>query len=188
MKKILVLLATGFEEIEALSVVNVLRRANVSCDMGTLDSDYVKGTHNIEIKSDVNINNIDIDEYDGVVLPGGLPGAYNLRDSKKVREIVQKLNNDKKIIGAICAAPEALESFNILNGKKCTSYPGFIQDKNNVEYIENEIVVEDENIITSRGPATAIEFALEILRKLGYEKEYKEIKEGMLVNFYNEFK
>ncbi|GAA0712303.1 DJ-1/PfpI family protein [Paraclostridium ghonii] len=188
MKKILVLLATGFEEIEALSVVNVLRRANVSCDMGTLDSDYVKGTHNIEIKSDVNINNIDIDEYDGVVLPGGLPGAYNLRDSKKVREIVQKLNNDKKIIGAICAAPEALESFDILNGKKCTSYPGFIQEKNNVEYIENEMVVEDENIITSRGPATAIEFALEILRKLGYEKEYKEIKEGMLVNFYNEFK
>ncbi|WP_250675223.1 DJ-1 family glyoxalase III [Paraclostridium ghonii] len=188
MKKILVLLATGFEEIEALSVVNVLRRANVSCDMGTLDSDYVKGTHNIEVKSDVNINNIDIDEYDGVVLPGGLPGAYNLRDSKKVREIVQKLNNDKKIIGAICAAPEALESFDILNGKKCTSYPGFIQDKNNVEYIENDIVVEDENIITSRGPATAIEFALEILRKLGYEKEYKEIKEGMLVNFYNEFK
>lgn len=188
MKKILVLLATGFEEIEALSVVNVLRRANVICDMGTLDRDYVKGTHNIEIKSDVNINNIDIDEYDGVVLPGGLPGAYNLRDSKKVREIVQKLNNDKKIIGAICAAPEALESFDILNGKKCTSYPGFIQDKNNVEYIENDIVVEDENIITSRGPATAIEFALEILRKLGYEKEYKEIKEGMLVNFYNEFK
>ena len=188
MKKILVLLATGFEEIEALSVVDVLRRANVSCDMGTLDTDYVKGTHNIEIKSNVNINNIDIDEYDGVVLPGGLPGAYNLRDSKKVREIVQKLNNDKKIIAAICAAPEALESFNILNGKKCTSYPGFIQDKNNVEYIENEIVVEDGNIITSRGPATAIEFSLAILRKLGYEEEYKEIKEGMLVNFYNEFK
>lgn len=188
MKKILVLLATGFEEIEALSVVDVLRRANVSCDMGTLDTDYVKGTHNIEIKSDVNINNIDIDEYDGVVLPGGLPGAYNLRDSKKVREIVQKLNNNRKIIAAICAAPEALESFNILNGKKCTSYPGFIQDKNNVEYIENELVVEDGNIITSRGPATAIEFSLAILRKLGCEEEYKEIKEGMLVNFYNEFK
>lgn len=188
MKKILVLLAPGFEEIEALTVVDVLRRANVSCDMGTIDTEYVKGTHNVEIKSDVNINDIDISKYDGVVLPGGLPGAYNLRDSKKVREIVQKLNDDKKIIAAICAAPEALESFNILNGKKCTSYPGFIQNKDNVEYIENKIVVEDENIITSRGPATAIEFSLSILRKLGFEEEYKEIKEGMLVNFYNEFK
>lgn len=188
MKKVLVLLANGFEEIEALSVVNVLRRAQVICQMGSLGTEYVKGTHNIEVKSDVNINDININEYDGVVLPGGLPGAYNLRDSEKVREIVQKFNNDGKIIAAICAAPEALESFNILNGKKCTSYPEFIKDKSNLNYIENQIVVEDGNIITSRGPATAIEFSLAILKKLGYKKEYEEIKKGMLVNFYNEFK
>ena len=184
MKKVLVLLADGFEEIEALSVVDVLRRANITCHMGSLDNEYVKGTHNIEVKSDVNINYIDINDYDGVVLPGGLPGAYNLRDNKRVKEIVQKLNNDKKIVAAICAAPEALESFNILNGKKCTSYPGFIKDKGKLEYIEDACIVEDENIITSRGPATALEFSLSILRKLGYEKEYEEIKEGMLVKFY----
>ena len=188
MKKVLVLLADGFEEIEALSVVDVLRRAQVVCHMGSLGSEYVKGTHNIEVKSDVNINDIDINEYDGVVLPGGLPGAYNLRDSKKVREIVQKLNDCGKIVAAICAAPEALESFNILSGKKCTSYPGFIQDKSSLKYIEDEVVVEDENIITSRGPATALEFSLAILKKLGYKKEYEDIKEGMLVNFYNQNK
>ena len=188
MKKVLVLLANGFEEIEALSVVDVLRRAKVTCHMGSLDTEYVKGTHNIEVKSDVNINNTDIDEYDGIVLPGGLPGAYNLRDSEIVREIVKRFNNDGKIIAAICAAPEALESFNILNGKKCTSYPGFIQDKSKLEYIENEMVVEDGNIITSKGPATAIEFSLSILKKLGYEEEYQEIKEGMMVNFYNKIK
>jgi protein deglycase len=188
MKKILVLLADGFEEIEALTVVDVLRRANVECDMCSLSNDYVTGTHNIQVKADINIKNIDIDKYDGIVLPGGLPGAYNLRDSKEVKEIVLNFNENKKIIAAICAAPEALESFNILNNKKCTSYPGFIKNKENVDYIEDKMVVEDGNIITSRGPATAIEFSLFILKKLGYENEYKEIKEGMLVNFYNSFK
>lgn len=188
MKKILVLLADGFEEIEALTVVDVLRRADVKCDMCSMDNDYVKGTHNIQVKADVNINTIDISEYDGVVLPGGLPGAYNLRDNQKVNELVQNFNEDKKIIAAICAAPEALESFGILENKKCTSYPGFIKYKNKLDYIEDKVVVEDSNIITSRGPATAIEFSLSILKKLGYEDKYMEIKEDMMVNFYNSCK
>ncbi|MEG2789474.1 MAG: DJ-1/PfpI family protein [Romboutsia sp.] len=187
MKKILVLLADGFEEVEALTIVDVLRRGNVNCDMCSIGSDYVKGAHNIEIKSDVNIDNINIDEYCGVALPGGLPGAYNLRDSKSVEKLVQKFNNEKKIIAAICAAPEALESFGILENKKCTSYPGFIKNKDKVNYIENQVVVEDDNIITSRGPATSIEFSLAILKKLGYEDLYLQVKEEMLVNFYNRY-
>ncbi|MGL5756859.1 MAG: DJ-1 family glyoxalase III [Paraclostridium sp.] len=188
MKKMLVLLADGFEEVEALTVVDVLRRVNVNCDMCSIDSEYVKGAHNIEIKSDVNIDNINLNEYDGVVLPGGLPGAYNLRDSKNVEKLVKKFNNDKKIIAAICAAPEALESFGILENKNCTSYPGFIKNKDKVNYIEDKVVVEDDNIITSRGPATAIEFGLAILKKLGYEDLYLKVKEGMLVDFYNNCK
>ncbi|MGL5749461.1 MAG: DJ-1 family glyoxalase III [Paraclostridium sp.] len=186
MKRALVLLAKGFEEIEALSVVDVLRRGGLICDMCSLDGDYVSGAHNVEIRVNTTIENLDIDnDYDVVVLPGGLPGAYNLRDDNRVKNLVQRYNKDGKIIAAICAAPEALESFGILENKKCTSYPGFIQNKDKVNYIEDEIVVVDGNIITSRGPATVIEFSLQILKQLGYENSYEDIKEGMLVNFYN---
>ena len=92
-----------------------------------------------------------------------------------------------KIVAAICAAPGTLEYFNILEGKDCTSYPGCIEDKDKVNYIEDELVVVDKNIITSRGPATALMFALKILEELGYINEMEEIKESMLVNLYNKY-
>ena len=183
MKKVLVMLADGFEEIEAISVVDVLRRANVVCDMCSIKKEYVKGTHNIVLKSDCSIDDINVSEYDAIVLPGGLPGATNLKD-ERVKNFVKELNESGKIVAAICAAPETLEEFEVLKNRKCTSYPGFIKDKSSVSYVE-EIVVRDENIITSRGPATAIEFSLELLKALGYEEKAKEIREEMLVNFYN---
>lgn len=186
MKKILVLLADGFEEIEALSVVDVLRRGNIDCKMCSIEDEYVRGTHDIVVKSDCNIKDINPEEFDGVVLPGGLPGAENL-NTDCVKDLVIKMNDAKKIVAAICAAPETLEYFHILEGKKCTSYPGFIQEKDKVKYIENETVVVDDNIITSRGPATALAFSLTILEELGCINEVEDIKEGMLVNFYNKF-
>ena len=186
MKKVLVLLADGFEEIEALSVVDVLRRANVDCKMCSIDEEYVRGTHDIVVKSDCNINNINSDEYDAVVLPGGLPGADNLK-SDSVKELVIKMNNDGKIVAAICAAPETLEYFNILENKNCASYPGFIQERDKVNYVEDELVVVDGNIITSRGPATALVFALTILRELDCINEVEDIQEGMLINLYNKY-
>ncbi len=184
MKKVLVLLADGFEEIEALSVVDVLRRGNIVCELCSVEGEYVKGTHNITIKSDSNISEINKDEYDVVVLPGGLPGADNLK-SDKVKELVLDFNDKEKIVAAICAAPETLEYFGILDDKKCTSYPGFIKDRSKVNYIEDQLVVVDKNIITSRGPATALVFALEILKVLGYKKEASDIKKGMMVDFYD---
>lgn len=186
MKKVLVLLADGFEEVEALSVVDVLRRGNIDCKMCSIEDVYVRGTHDIIVKSDCNVKDIYNENYDGVVLPGGLPGAENLKVDC-VKELVTKMNEEKKIIAAICAAPETLEYFNILKGKKCTSYPGFIKEKDRVNYVENEIVVVDDNIITSRGPATVLTFALTILKELGCINEVEDIKEEMLVNFYNKF-
>lgn len=186
MKKVLVLLADGFEEVETLSVVDVLRRGNIDCKMCSIEDEYVRGTHDIIVKSDCNIKEIDYKDYDAVVLPGGLPGAENLK-ADCVKELIIKMNENKKIISAICAAPETLEYFNILEGKKCTSYPGFIQNKEKVNYVEDETVVIDDNIITSRGPATALVFALTILGELGCINEVEDIKEGMLVNFYNKF-
>lgn len=183
MKKVLVMLAEGFEEIEAITVVDILRRANVVCDMCSINKEHVKGTHGILIKSDCCIDDINANEYDAIVLPGGLPGANNLNDDR-VKLFVKELNKEEKIVAAICAAPETLEAFGILKGKKCTSYPGFIKNRNDIIYIE-DIVVKDNNIITSRGPATSIAFGLEILKALGYEKEFNDLKEGMMVNFYN---
>lgn len=183
MKKVLLMIAEGFEEIEAISVVDVLRRANIICDMCSINKEYVKGTHGILIKSDCCIDDIDAKEYDAIVLPGGLPGATNLKDNR-VKSFVEELNKSKKIIAAICAAPETLEGFGVLKGKKCTSYPGFIKDRKSIKYVD-EIVVKDDNIITSRGPATSIAFSLEIVKELGYEKEANDIKEEMMVNFYN---
>lgn len=185
MKKVLVLLADGFEEIEALSVVDVLRRANVVCDMCSIDEEYVRGTHDIIIKSDCNIKEINKTEYDAVVLPGGLPGAENLK-SDVVKDLVLSFNNDNKIVAAICAAPETLEAFGIIDDKKCTSYPGFVKNREKVNYIEDQLVVVDNNLITSRGPATALVFSLEILKALGYKDEASDIKEGMMINFYND--
>ena len=186
MKKVLVLLADGFEEIEALSVVDVMRRAKVECKMCSIEGEYVRGTHDIIIKSDCNINEVDGKDYDAVVLPGGLPGADNLK-ADVVKNLVTKMNADKKIVAAICAAPGTLQYFGILEGKRCTSYPGCMISTDSVDYVEEEPVVIDENIITSRGPATALVFALAVLGELGCINEMEEIQEGMLVNFYNKY-
>ena len=95
-----------------------------------------------------------------------------------------KLAGEGKIVAAICAAPQTLEAFGLLEDKKCTSYPGFIKGRDKVNYLEDQLVVVDQNIITSRGPATALEFGFRILEELGYEDKAKSIKEDMLVNFY----
>lgn len=184
MKKVLVLLADGFEEVEALSVVDVLRRGNVDCKICSIGREFVRGTHDIIVKSDCHIKNINKDEYDAVVLPGGLPGAENLKIDD-VKDLVVEFNNNEKIVAAICASPGTLEYFGILDGKRCTSYPGCIEDVEKVDYIEDKAVVVDKNIITSRGPATSLLFGMEILKQLGKEKEADDLKEGMLINYYN---
>ena len=183
MKKVLVFLADWFEDIEALSVVDVMRRAGVKCDLCSIKDEYVRGTHDIIIKSDCIIDDVNQDEYDAVVLPGGLPGADNLL-YERVKNMAIKLAGEGKIVAAICAAPQTLEAFGLLEDKKCTSYPGFIKGRDKVNYLENQLVVVDQNIITSRGPATALEFGFRILEELGYEDKAKSIKEDMLVDFY----
>lgn len=181
MKKILLFLADGFEEVEALTVVDYLRRMDVEVNTVSITEDEkVKGAHNIVVIADKLIGQIkDIDLYDGVVIPGGIPGATNLRDNDKVIDIVKKINEKKKLVAAICAGPIVLERADIIKGKKVTSYPGFEDELKDVEYIEDN-VVKDENIITSRGPALAVDFAIEIIRYLLGEEKVKELKEDIL--------
>lgn len=183
MKKVLVMLADGFEVIEALAVKDVCVRAGVICDLCGVKSKDVISSHGIKIEADVCLEDGSFNNYDAIVIPGGMPGARNLKDSIRVVELVQDYYRTSKIVASICAGPIVLAKAGILNGKNVTSYPGYEEELGNVVYKE-ACVVTDQNIITSRGPATALEFSLEIIKRLGYEKEANEIREGMLVNYY----
>ncbi|OSB16927.1 DJ-1 family protein [Clostridium sporogenes] len=181
MTKILVFIAEGFEEIEALTVVDVLRRANIQCDMCSITSNKkIKGAHNILVNVDKTLEEIKNDEYNALVIPGGMPGATNLRDNNKLIDLVKEFNKDKKLIAAICAGPIVLSKANIIKGKEVTSYPGFEEDLKEGLYKE-DLVVQDGNIITSRGPSAAMYFAFRILENLKKDS-VKEIKEDMLLH------
>lgn len=178
MKKVAVFLAEGFEEIEALTVVDIMRRGNVYCDMVSIkESLEVKGAHNILVKADRTFSE-DLKEYDLIVFPGGLLGATNLRDDKKVTDLAKYFYENNKLVAAICAAPIVLAKADIITGRNITSYPGFEEELKGCNYTKNKVEV-DGNIITSRGPATAMEFAYKLLEVLG-EESYKEIRTGML--------
>lgn len=180
MKSVAVLMANGCEEVEALTVVDVMRRAGVKCDMVSIGDIEVIGDHNIKIIADKRIDD-GLDEYDLIVLPGGLKGTRNLQNSPKVIEAVKEFYKNK-MVAAICAAPVVLKTAGIVEGKNITSYPGFEAELKGCNYIDDENVVVDGNIITSRGPATAMTFAYKLLEVLGNDK-YKELSKGMMYDF-----
>ena len=175
--KVAVLLAEGFETIEALTTVDILRRAGVTCNtIGTKNLE-VTTSHSITIKADKVLNE-EVYDYDVVVLPGGMPGAVNLRDDEKVNELVKKFYDEGKIVAAICAGPITLGKLGIVKGKNATCYPGFEDQLEGCNY-KDELIVVDGNIITGRGPAAAIPFAFEILKHVAPEK-VDQIKKAML--------
>ena len=182
MKKVAVMLADGFEEIEALTVVDVLRRAKIRCDMISIQNEYVKGAHSIEIKADKLIDE-DLESYDMIVCPGGLPGAEYLSKDEELLDVIRKFEKmDNKYIAAICAAPAlVLPEAGVEKDRYITSYPGeeFENKLSYANYTE-ELVVVDGNIITSRGPATALLFAYKLVDILG--EDDNALKEGMLWN------
>lgn len=162
MSKVLVLLSPGFEEIEAVTIIDILRRAEIDTTIVGLEKEMVKGSHDIFIKCDIYYKEIDITEYDFLVLPGGQPGTNNLKSNSKVIEWLQKFNQENKNIAAICAAPTVLEKAKIVDNIKVTSYP---TEKNTFDsdYYSEEKVVKDRNIITSRGVGTSIDFSLKLV-------------------------
>lgn len=182
MKRVLLFLAEGFEEIEALTVVDILRRAQVQCDMCALKDVYVTGSHGIEVKSDLNLDDVDQRNYDAVILPGG-PGTDNLKNNVRVVQLVKDFYMSGRLTAAICAAAIVLAEAGIVNGHNITSYPSVKNYLNNSIYRE-DIVVLDGSLLTSRGPATAFPFAFKVLEALGLGKEAEELKEGMLYNLF----
>lgn len=183
MKRVLLLLAEGFEEIEALTVVDYLRRKDIACDTCSITEEKkVEGAHRIVVEADKLLEDIgNINSYDGIVLPGGLPGATNLRDNKRVIELVREFDESKKLIAAICAAPIILEEAGVISGKNITSYPGIEEELKSGNYKE-DLVVKDEHIITGRGPAVAVYFTLEVIEYLVGEQKKEDLRKEILLD------
>lgn len=181
MKGAVVLLADGFEDIEALTPVDILRRGDLKCTITSIDDNREKkSSRNTIIKTDEIMKNIDPDEYDAVILPGGLPGATTLRDDDNVIKLVKSFYSKKKVVAAICAAPIVLERAGIIEGKKVTSNPHFKNKLGNVNYSE-DLVVKDGNIITSRGAATSIYFAFKILETISDKKTVDRVEKSTVM-------
>lgn len=175
----LVLLAEGFEEIEAVTIVDVLRRADVTVTLAALTSTRVKGAHDVVVEADATLDDTisAAKDFDAVVLPGGGPGSSRLREDARVKELVVKQARSGRLVAAICAAPTALEAAGILAGRAATSYPGC--ELPSARYKLDRVVV-DCNIVTSRAPATALEFSFTIVEKLVGVDRVLQLREAML--------
>lgn len=179
-KRICVLLAQGFEETEAVAVIDVLRRAELDVVLVSIDKYLVRGSHGIVIEANQLLSDAGDAPWDLVYLPGGLPGAHFLRDSEAVKKVLQKQHEAGRLIAAICAAPLALESAGVLRGKRATSYPSFREQLGSVREYCDERVVIDDNIITSRGPGTALELGFALVALLDQRETADRIRAAML--------
>jgi 4-methyl-5(b-hydroxyethyl)-thiazole monophosphate biosynthesis len=181
LKTALVILAEGFEEVEAIAPVDVLRRAGVRITLAGVTDRRVKSSRQIGVETDILLRDL-VELPDAVILPGGLPGATHLAKSEEVAELVKKMNAAGKIIAAICAAPAVvLAPLGILDGKKATCYPGCESDFSKTTVYSAERVVVDGNVITSQGPGTALEFALVIAAQLVGKEMADTVRGKMLI-------
>ena len=180
---ILVPIMQGFEEIELVSIIDTLRRADINAIVArdsNNDDEMVSGAHNIIIKSDCKISQVNIDSLEGIALAGGFKGMLNLKNSKEIIEILQTLNKANKLIAAICASPIVLDKADVLKNN-FTCYPSCENEIKTKAKYTKEITCIDENIITANGPASGILFALQIIKKLKGKEKYEKIKNEMLV-------
>lgn len=178
--RILELLADGNETIEILTVVDYLRRADIEIDMVSTTGDKnLVTSHGIKYQADFLLEEIDPDDYDGVYIPGGTAGAESLRDNDRVVDIIRDFNDKNKLIAAICAGPIVLDRAGVLKDKKATSFPSVKDELKNIgQYIDDEIVVTDGNITTSRGAALTNYLALRLIELIKGKTEKDAVKDG----------
>lgn len=179
MSKVLVPIAPGFEEIEAITIIDVLRRAGIEVLTVGIDRKQVMGAHGVQIKVDAHIEDVRTMEFDMLVLPGGMPGSENLANNEKVLAIIGQMDQAGKHIGAICAAPMALAKAGVIKSAY-TCYPSF-ETRVGDGYIPNENVVSDQNIVTAKGPIAAIEFSLALIERLEGSEKADTIKKQLLM-------
>lgn len=174
-----IFLADGFEEIEAIVPRDILKRGGVKVLTVGITGNLVTSAYGLNIKTDVTIESVDIDDIEGIVLPGGMPGTLNLKNNQKFLEIVKYSFEKRLLIGAICAAPSILGNMNILKNKSACCYPGFEKELIGANIL-NEGVAIDQNIITSRGPGTAIHFGFALLSYLKGKDTLGNVKNEMI--------
>lgn len=180
MNKVFVFLADGFEEIEGLTVVDLLRRVDIETRTVAIgDSRKITGSHNIEVEADMMFH--EVSESEGVmyVLPGGMPGTLHLKEHKGLGDLLKKAYDNDKYLAAICAAPTVFEKYGMLEGRKATSYPAMEPELKSAEYQTDKVVV-DGKIITSRGMGTAIDFGAKLVEILKGTQEKEELLESIV--------
>lgn len=183
MPKVLVPLAQGCEEIEAVTVIDILRRAGITVVSAGLDNQPVRASRGVVLVPDTSLDAVLNDSFDMIVLPGGQPGTDNLNADKRIIALLQKMAKQGKHVAAICAAPSVLAGAGLLDGKRATSFPKSLEGYPNIN-LQSSAVVEDGNIITSRGPGTAMDFALTLAERLVGKARRREVEAGLqrLVN------
>ena len=181
MKTIFVFLADGFEEIEALAPVDILRRAGLSVKtVSVMDEQVVAGAHGVPVLADVMFDEVNAEDAEMILLPGGLPGATNLDAHQGLSQMILDFAKEEKPMAAICAAPLVFGNRGLLEGKKATCYPGFETYLKGAQYTA-ALVEKDGNFITGKGPGAAMEFAFAIVEKYCGMDKVNELKQGMMI-------
>lgn len=180
MSRLGIFMADGCEEIEGLTVVDLVRRAGIEIEMISVSgNDTVTGSHKIAFRTDVKKADADYTSYDGIVLPGGMPGTTHLMEDETVNRVIREFASEGKLVAAICAAPSVLGNAGLLAGKTATCYPGVEGKLTGADFVTDP-VAKDGNIITSRGLGTAIDFAAEIVAYFKDQEAAKSLKESIV--------
>lgn len=182
MAQALIFLAPGYEEVEMLTVVDLLRRCNITIDMVSVtDSLQVTSSHDVTIKADVLIKDADFDSAQMIILPGGIPGTPNLLACKPLTDKIKEFAAQKKWLSAVCAAPTIYDELGLFQGKKATCYPTFADKLTNAAYVKQPVVVDDI-FITSRGAGTTIEFAAAIVERFVGKEAADDVLKKIIYN------
>ncbi|MFK5970117.1 MAG: DJ-1/PfpI family protein [Candidatus Marithrix sp.] len=179
MPKVLVPLAQGCEELEAVTIIDLLRRADITVITAGLDAEPVIASRGIVLIPDTTLDIALKQEFDMVVLPGGLPGSDHLNSDLRIQTLLKKMQQQNKYTAAICAAPKVLARAGLLDGKLVTSYPGTLEISPTINFIDKP-VVRDGLVITSRGPGTAMDFALELIEILVGQEIHDKVAIGLV--------
>ncbi len=180
MARVLVPLAQGCEELEAVTIIDLLRRAGIEVITAGLDDQPVKASRGVVLIPDTTLDEALKQEFDMVALPGGLPGADNLDQDQRIQKLLKQMAGNKKFTVAICAAPKVLATAGLLDGKHATSFPGTLEKLQlDNTTLETNAVVQDGKVITSRGPGTAMDFSLALIENLAGSEKRKEVEAGL---------
>lgn len=181
MARVLVPLAPGFEDLEATTIVDLLRRANIEVVTAGLQAGLIQGARGMRVQPDASLDEVLDAEFDMIALPGGMPGAEHLRNDVRIRNLLKKMAAAGKFTTAICAAPIALAEVGLLDGRRATSYPGLVDKMAlpGTTYVADAVVV-DGKVVTSRGPGTAMDFALALIELLAGKATRDQVEAGLV--------